>query len=51
MYNLAALINNSGKVAATDKEKLEVLHSLFASVLNGNLSSHISQVAVLQDRD
>lgn len=29
MYNLATLINNSGKVVATDKAKLEVLNNIF----------------------
>lgn len=42
ILDLAALINNSGKAAATDEKKPEVLNNLFALVFNGNLSSHTS---------
>ena len=44
-------MSKTGKLVATDEEKAEVLDNIFASVFNGNLSSHASQVDGLQGRD
>ncbi|KAK4828605.1 hypothetical protein QYF61_000057 [Mycteria americana] len=44
-------INKTGQLVKTNMEKAEVLNNFFASVFNGNLSPHISQVPEPQDRD
>jgi len=35
-------MNRSGKLVSTDKEKVDVLNSCFASVFSGSLSPHHS---------
>jgi len=49
--SVAPVMSKTGKLVATDEEKAEVLNNIFASVFNGNLSSHASQVDGLQGRD
>lgn len=44
-------IKKDGKLQTVDEELDEVLNNLFASVFNGNLSYHSSQVSGMQEGD
>lgn len=43
-------IINAGKLVILDRDKVELLNNFLVSVFNGNLSSHTSPVAELQNR-